>query len=286
MKLCAVVITYYPNNTELINNINQYISCVDHLLIWDNTPAENRMFHLKNDYKHSDKITYLTSGKNVGIATALNNASEWGLRNGYTHLLTMDQDSKWVNFHVYKQEIEKLNDECFSAFAPLIHDIKRNKTGFNTELQFITSGSIYNLRALKKIGGFCREFFIDNVDTEFALRLRYYGLKVKIIQCAQLNQSFGNIKKIKFLGCYHAHYSSFRLYHIIRNNIWTWRMYKKTKLLPKRFLTHLVLFKYLIREPLLIIISGNDKISKFKYLFKGLIDGLLRYPNSLNQYLR
>lgn len=286
MKVCGVVVLYYPEKEEAIHNIQRYLPHIDHLIIWDNTPKEDQSQSKLNFSDDSAKITYLSSGKNEGIASALNNASKWASEHGYTHLLTMDQDSEWENFKLYREEIEKNFTDNIAAYAPIIQDTARNIKGFNSEEQIITSGAIYNLRILDELGGFCEEFMIDNVDTEYSFRIRLSQFGIKIIPNAILKQSFGNIKKVPVLGCYHGNYSPFRLYHILRNNLWMWRMYKNTDILPKRFLSYNTLFTYLVREPALILLQSKNKTSKISSLIKGFIDGMAKYPKTLDNYLK
>lgn len=280
-KICAVVIVYYPEIHKVVSNIQKYYSFINHLIIWDNTPKKDSIkYKLPFD---GDNITYLTTGENIGIAKALNTAAEWAIQNNYTHLLTMDQDSHWENFCIYKKEVEKNLNSHYAAYAPLIFDAKRKTIGFNSKTQFITSGAIYSLKHYLIIGKFCEVFTIDCVDTEYALRIQKNRFNVKIITNSYLIQNFGDLKKIKILGCYYANYSPFRLYHILRNNIWMWRMYRQTQLLTNRFLFNDIIYRYLIREPLLVLLSGSNKTSKLKALLEGLFDGIFHYKKSFCQ---
>ncbi len=75
MKLCGVVITYYPMVKEAKENILRYLPFVDHLIIWENTPREDaEQFRITLPKESQSKITYLSSGKNEGIAYPLNQA--------------------------------------------------------------------------------------------------------------------------------------------------------------------------------------------------------------------
>lgn len=277
MKLCAVVVTYYPDVKDAINNIMQYLPWVDHLVIWENTPSEDIKNYRIEIPEYADNISYMGTGKNEGIAFALNRAVDYAQSHGYTYLLTMDQDSVWRNFKLYRDNLNKDSKEGYAAFAPLIYDRKRNKTGYNTNTQFITSGAIYSIEKYTSLGKFCEEFKIDCVDTEYALRIQKYKYKVKIQTDCILEQSFGAIKKVRFLNCYHANYSSFRLYYIVRNNIWMWKMYRHSGLLPKRFLFNDIVKRYLIREPILVILCGERKLNKLYAILKGLAAGIFKY---------
>jgi rhamnosyltransferase len=106
-KLSAVVITYYPNKEELHSKIRRYIDSIDSLIIWENTPADERRVFKVSLPEYEEKIVYLGTGKNEGIAYALNRSIEWSIENGFTHILTMNQDSIWDNFDFFRQKIRK-----------------------------------------------------------------------------------------------------------------------------------------------------------------------------------
>ena len=39
MKICTAVIVYYPDPEQLRRNLRSFIGNVEHVIIWDNTPA-------------------------------------------------------------------------------------------------------------------------------------------------------------------------------------------------------------------------------------------------------
>src|SRR5450759_761467 len=176
-KLSAVVITYYPIIDNLVKNIKRYIDFVDKLIIWENTPIYDRDKYriLINGYK--DKIVFLGTKQNEGIAYALNRSVEWSIENKFTHILTMDQDSYWDNFEFYKQKILKFfNVSEIGIFAPVIYENqKRSFPELTYVKDAITSGSVYDLDMIKEIGLFREDFFIDAVDLEYCYWAKQNG---------------------------------------------------------------------------------------------------------------
>lgn len=225
------------------------------------------------------------TGKNEGISYPLNKVAEWAIKNGFSHMLTMDQDSTWDNFKIFRKLIESEKDQDTAIFAPQIIDSVRGINDFNNENQVITSGSIINLKHYAQIGPYCEDFVIDCVDTEYSFRVRLKHFKIKIIKPAKLYQSFGNLKKIRIFGCYHAHYSPFRIYHIVRNNIWMWRMYRNTDILPSKFFRNQILYWYIIREPLLTLLCSETKMKNLIALSKGLWDGIWTFDKRLKKLI-
>lgn len=92
MRLLAVVVLYHPGK-DLTGNINSYLPQVDRLLLWDNTPGGGKEQLPLSGVTHPERLEYRGCGRNVGIGTALNDAVAYAREHGYTHLLTLDQDS-------------------------------------------------------------------------------------------------------------------------------------------------------------------------------------------------
>lgn len=92
MKLLALVTLYYPP-AHITDNLLTYAEDVDGLFVWDNTPGGSN-YQFPESISH--KIVRLRQGENTGIGKALNAAAMFALDNGYTYLLTMDQDSAFT----------------------------------------------------------------------------------------------------------------------------------------------------------------------------------------------
>lgn len=93
MKLLSVIVSYFPNFQDLIKGINSIINDVDQIIIWENTPLNEVNYNKNQLLEQYPKIVFLREKDNVGIGRALNQAAKYALENGFTHLLTMDQDS-------------------------------------------------------------------------------------------------------------------------------------------------------------------------------------------------
>jgi len=93
MKLAGTVIFYKPDISN-IDNIATYIDEIDLLFVIDNTEKADNKFASKLK-KFGNKIEYHSFGENLGIAKALNTAAKLAIEKGFSHLLTMDQDSSF-----------------------------------------------------------------------------------------------------------------------------------------------------------------------------------------------
>lgn len=273
MKLLAIVISYYPDVNDAISNILKYIEKIDKLVIWENTPLiDSSRYHI-NIPNYSHKIVYKSTGKNEGIAYPLNRIVEYALKASYTHLLTMDQDSKFLNFDLYYNSLLNFVD-FYSIITPNINNQYLTDSSYNIINYGITSGTIYNINTVQKLGGFREDYFIDGVDTEFCFRAFKNQFQTIVINHAHLQQKFGCLKKMRY-GFYSTNYSSFRTYYITRNYIFLWKEY------PLYFEYWKFIKEYILKRFFKIIFLEQDKISKICSLGKGLFDGV--FSKGLNK---
>ena len=127
MRLLAVVVLYHPGK-DLAGNIDSYLSQVDKLLLWDNTPGDGQERLPLPDISHPERLEYRGCGRNVGIGAALNDAVAYAREYGYTHLLTLDQDSFFLqgDFRRYITVSYTHLRACCST----IWDIRRRNTAY------------------------------------------------------------------------------------------------------------------------------------------------------------
>ncbi len=283
MKFCAVVVTYYPDVEETAQNILRYIDHIDHLIIWENTPPQERENYRIRLPRYADRISYMGTDRNVGIAHALNRAVEWADRNGCTHLMTMDQDSTWENFPLYKERIATCGESDVAIFAPRICDRKLANSTINTENCVITSGAVSPLSVFREVGLFREDYVIDTLDDEFCYRIRKAGKIIKILPVT-LWHSIGNAKKMPLLPLYTANSSPYRTFHIIRNNIWLWKEYKTTDLLPSHYLRTMI-SSCILRRSLYIIWGEKDKFRKLHAIARGIWSGIFSIRKGQISYM-
>ncbi|MDR0660904.1 MAG: hypothetical protein LBG19_08935 [Prevotellaceae bacterium] len=268
MKLLAVVISYYPDVKEAVDNILRYISNIDKLIIWENTPEPDRNKYRIEIPEYANKIAHLSTGENEGIAYPLNRAAELGIADGFTHILTMDQDSYWENFDYYKNIVDKYHSQ-YKIFSPNVN----YRYGLEREIQeieaAITSGGIYDLTLFQEIGFFREDYFIDAVDTEFCFRAIKNSYPTICIKHAHLKQQFA--APTKFLGIPAPNYSAFRTYYITRNHIRLWKEYPQ--IISKK-LKRFIIKNYIVKRFIQILLVENNKIKKIKAQSKGVRHGL------------
>jgi rhamnosyltransferase len=248
-KIAAIVVLYNPNTKETIKNIHSYAPYLDELIIIDNSSIEN--IEIKNTLEERYKVSYIFNNANLGIATALNIGCQKAIELGCLWTLTMDQDSKFINFQFYKTSFlpfyNKNSIAIVSASAICLTDytyslskffsedflkLKAKETLINYALEssnanyvetdfVITSGSFLNLSLFEKINKFDDKLFIDEVDYDYCARALLLNLKI-------LN--FENIKFFHELGYYKdgiPQHNYIRKYYMTRNLLYMSKKYGK-----------------------------------------------------------
>jgi len=268
MKLLGIVILYYPPK-DVITNIASYIDVLNELILWDNTPGGGRI-----DSPGKGNIRQMGINENVGIGTALNEAVKYATANGFTHLLTMDQDSCFVGEECkkYIDIIKQANLQAIFSPNCLIHGQKsyEEQTSFIETEATMTSGSIYPVDIFDKIGLFREDFFIDAIDTEFCLRAKQNGILTQIVSSIHLIHCVGNKPRkhnILWKTLSSTEHSHIRLYYIIRNGLISKKLYPYTEHW-KGFL-----YYWFYKRMFVVILYENHKFAKCKGLILGYIHG-------------
>jgi len=271
MKILGIITSFYPKINELERNINSFLSEIDQLIIWENTPREASEMDKLEKKLNNKKVEVKTTGNNEYLANPFNDCFKWAKEQGYTHILTMDQDSCFENdhFHQYLKYISSCNDNSIAVFAP-------NAENFNQSQEIIelkgaiTSGSVYALNVFDDSQMFNEDFLIYMVDVEYCIRARRKGYKIICFTGIHLIHKMGYAEKSK-LGLIINNYSAQSTYYIIRNIILTWKLYPDymTKKDKRGF------YKYKVIYRLAKIIFEPNAILKCKAIFLALIHGHL-----------
>lgn len=265
MRLCASVITYYPDIELLKKNLLAYYDYVEKIIIWQNTIVQKELL---KEVDLNEKIVYIGDGHNRGISNALNEIVKYSKQEGFTHLLMMDQDSLFENFDYYFNQVKSFycKDQNIVQIGPEINESKI-PLGQLAECKYvITSGSIIDIDKTIFLNGFRSDFFVDGIDLDFGYKVNKNGGKVCQIGGAVLIQNFGDTYqkgKRKIVS-----YSPKRLYDTVKTQVILWKEY------PNYFHKFLFLKIYFVCMPLNILFYQDDKFNKLKAILKGFIAGM------------
>ena len=219
MKLATIVIAYNPNLDELRQNIASYAGLSDIFILWDNSEKPFDLSNIKADYPnaviHQDGINY-------GLPRAYNWAIEYAEEHGCTHLMTMDQDSRFERFHDYYQWVAKKGHDGISSCA--INQDQPAKEEYTIINDSTQSSSIFPLSMIKELGPFREDLFISMVDAEMCLRAQEKGYKTLQYNGSNLIHHIGSGRKIHILNrtVTVSDYNALRHYYDSRNRILMW----------------------------------------------------------------
>lgn len=260
VKLAGVVILYHPD-TDVWHNIQSYILSVEKLYVIDNT--EQPDLSVVNPIKNQPKIQYNAFHENKGIAYALNYALMKARSEGYTFLLTMDQDSSFTQSNI-SAYIEKIKESENSpndivSYAVNYGPLDESKLANQIITYYITSGSVLNVEEAIALGMFDENLFIDQVDSEFAYRARIKKKYIITFFDIYMQHHLGNTEWYH-IGPYQfaiLNHGPIRKYYIFRNLIYVMKKYP--------FLKY-AYCKCIIKELVKILFFEKNKLKKIRYI--------------------
>jgi GT2 family glycosyltransferase len=194
------------------------------ILLYDNTPGGCDPGPL------SDGVVYEAAPKNGGIAAAYNRALDLAQMERSEWLLTLDQDTHLPpNFLSRMIElVREVDADDVGAIVPhLSHGdrllsplrirpwgasyLPRGFTGIGSgETSALNSASMFRVRALRQIGGFDPDFWLDCQDTYVFRQLHRHGKKVQVAGDLQVKHDLsllstsGDISAARFRNFLHA----------------------------------------------------------------------------------
>lgn len=249
-----VVVFYHPDDSSIrqANRLAEFGSCV----VIDNTEGVTDPVALGL----TADVVYLPNGRNLGIATAINQGVAHLIQAGRTQALLFDQDSEpssellrelpsMLALQVAKgrrvalmgpaYEDARLGGVApFVRFAfPALQRIEPSGTD-PIEVDFlITSGSCVNLAVWRDIGPMDESLFIDFVDLEWCVRARRAGYALLGVPRLRLRHALGG-EPVRILGRAYPSHSPLRHYYLFRNATalicraympWTWKWTEAVK---------------------------------------------------------
>ena len=277
-KIAAVVVLYQPTN-ELLSVVNSYVFQVEKLYAVDNSDdVEHAIIEKLTSFKN---IHYVSNKGNKGIAHALNVGARMALNDGFSLLLTMDQDTylpeKYVLKLVRAFEFYPLNTVGIVSphYERLEHSIDEE---YQRILVTMTTGNILNLEVYKKSGPFLESFFIDHVDHEYCLRLAASGYLVVQVNSVKLMHRPGKPKHVFLFGIMDnfSEHSPQRFYYFCRNGYYVVSRYNKlfpgfTKMFIKQWIKEVVK-----------ILFQKEKLTRISFLIKSIRDYRNKVQGKLN----
>lgn len=268
--ILAGITLFNPNIEGLKRNIKAIIGQVDKLICVDNGTQNIDEIEVEITKLFPD-VYFIKNGKNLGIATALNQMFQFAEVEGFDWVLTLDQDSVCP-----KNIISEYRVHCdipnLGSLCPIIDDRNyENKDVIDGEVTFvdkcITSASMTPVSVWKAVNGFLDELFIDFVDHDFSAKLIENNYKIVRVNGVFLEHEIGKGETHNFFGkeITVLNHSSFRKYYMARN----WIYYMKAHKAVINYKLEVVKYLFFFIKTLLFEENKKDKL---KEMYKGFCD--------------
>ena len=224
MATAAVLTAYHPDE-RLAAVVEAALLTCGAVIVADNTPAESSSMAEKLD---DPRVTVLRSGRNLGVAAALN-LGVAAVPADAEAVLFLDQDSilppelvHGLVAHLADPGIGVIGPAAVEAGSGTAYE---SLSGLHKEVSnryaVITSGMVVRRGCFDLVPAFREDFFVDYVDVDFCLRLRRAGVRVVRDKSLVLPHSIGDGREHKVLGktVKVIHYPAWRHYWTARNGV-------------------------------------------------------------------
>lgn len=278
MKFGIGVILYNPD-IAVIDRLKEYNDLTNNLIIFDNSVSTNEISEeISDNFKY-----YHRNSSNVGMSGALNYIFNKAMELELDILLSMDQDSDFLNVKIKSMlniMSKDVSDEV-AIYCPnyrkLYTDVKsgvevKSNLKINSNVNknvnsCMTSGSFYRMKMLKNIGKL-DNLFIGYVDQDICYNLISKGYKIQMIGGISFNQRVGKPVESNFKNrlLRVIRHTNDRYYYMIRNNLYLQKKYMNNREITSE------LRRGMLRILLNIVIGEKEKNEKIKACIKGRRD--------------
>jgi rhamnosyltransferase len=277
--VAAAVVLYWPDS-KVLDNLATYQEAVGHVYAIDNSGNAEHISGAVIELLKKPNVTYVSFGRNTGVAHALNTAAQLASKDGFAWLLTMDQDSAFEFGHACRYislaETESRKGRKVTHFSTshIFPPAVISGDGGRQELYFaITSGSLIDLGFHNEIGGFWEALFIDEVDHEYCIRSRNHGGRILAFSDVSLLHTVGRRKAVRTLRSGKkldiSLHSAIRYYYITRNVLLLWKRYNASNPVEMQ-----IRMRALRRKLKRLVLYERGRVHKIFAAFLGFLDYL------------
>ena len=282
MKIYCIIVCYQPNLNSLMTLCQAILESDAKVILVDN--SEN-CYILKIAELNGIELMHLEG--NQGIAKAQNVGIKLALESHADVIVFFDQDSEISNDFLSKLTASLKVDEP-KVVSPVFYDkaldfkfpnYKLNRFGLTKKIVaanennlinvdvIISSGSAATKKTFEIVGLMDEDFFIDFVDTEWALRCKAKGIPILVVPNAVMKHTIGE-KSINLLIIRMFVHSPVRTYYKVRNSF----IFIRKKDVPILFGTKEIISALLLN--FFMIIAVENKWNYLKNYFQGIMDGI------------
>ncbi len=210
--VCGIIVTYHPGR-EVLENIAAFQRQVERVVVVDNASSAASQALLAC-LPASAALELILNEDNRGIAAAFNQGIARAFARDFEWVATFDQDSRVPEDFVaglLRAHAAFPRRENVAVVAPLYRDrhlgnvyspsgpVAADASGDVAVNVTASSGNLVATRALRAVGAFREDFFIDCVDFEFCLRCRRQGWLVLEARGVRLEHAQGHWRQFRWL---------------------------------------------------------------------------------------
>lgn len=233
----AGVVVFGPDPEILMPLVTSVLEDVDFVFVFVNAVIDAPL--LQRLQELGPRCGIILSEHNLGVAEALNQIALHAILHGCERVILFDQDSRPPQGMVAQlsRTMDRLAEagEAVAVIGPRIVAPKGRADEFKNPRYFpmsdrqgradalpvqyiITSGSLIDLSAFRKIGSFRSDFFIDAIDTEWCFRAWAKGYSCWFAPGLPMEHTIGQgAIRSKIFGIRFPHQSPMRMYSYFRN---------------------------------------------------------------------
>lgn len=287
----AVIVTYNPDEENMLNLVNSISDQVEQIIIVDN--ASSNIQAIQAVLGSCLKVRYLLLNENTGIGYAQNRGIEYLLQQDYMEaVILFDHDSHPEPGMIANliADFRKLQaqHQPVAAIGPVFMDPRTNNqypipvfSGFSlkkvypvpgndqpVETSFLIASGCFIPRATIQAVGLMNEgFFIDYIDIEWSFRVQSRGLKMFTSTIAKMDHQVGD-KRLRVLGREISIHSPLRRYYLARNSV----LMVKTGYINWRYKVREVI--YTVVRVFIFLLFVDQKMVYLRHILRGWYDGL------------
>jgi rhamnosyltransferase len=233
----AVMSAFHPDQ-GVVSNVGVIAPQVARLIIVDDSGSRRDEFW--GALPLPPNVTVRINSSNQGIAASINRGISEALAGGAEYVLTVDQDTPVADDLVasLRDGLEEAMAEGpdFVAAAPAT--VNGNPYGFShlhsgrrCSIEVLQSGLLLSAQALRRVGTFREELFIDGVEVDFTIRMHQAGVHVLLVEGVNLTQNLGAPTTVRVLGrtIPTNNHPAFRRYYITRNRLTLFKDYARVE---------------------------------------------------------
>ncbi len=243
--LCAIVVTYQPDEVVFLELLESIRPQVDFMVVVDNGSGKDFCNKLKSLSEVG--LRSLFFGENKGIASAQNAGIDFARSCGATHVVLFDHDSKpqseMVKRLLVAFRLLQEDGRSVASVGPCYQDVRQRGLPPFVQTKGLSlvrrtapdvrdcasvdylnaSGCLIPMSVIDAVGLMDEDLFIDYVDIEWGQRARNKGYENFGCFSALMEHSLGD-EPISFMGTSYPARSPLRHYYMFRNAVLLYRM--------------------------------------------------------------